>query len=72
MASADETERSVAKKLRHVGRKLLKGSSLHKLLQLLHVTLHQRTMSQDFPSNPYEILATNSDCNTPPVQIPEP
>ncbi|XP_014515842.2 uncharacterized protein LOC106773633 isoform X2 [Vigna radiata var. radiata] len=36
MASPDETERSVAKKLRHLGRKLLKGSSLHKLLQLLH------------------------------------
>ncbi|KAG2379715.1 Protein EMSY-LIKE 4 [Vigna angularis] len=36
MASPEETERSVAKKLRHLGRKLLKGSSLHKLLQLLH------------------------------------
>ncbi|KAL3008278.1 hypothetical protein AAZX31_07G022500 [Glycine max] len=38
MASANdltETERSTAKSLRHVGRKLLKCSSVHKLLQLL-------------------------------------
>jgi len=39
MASPDETERSVAKKLRHLGRKLLKGSSVHKLMQLLHVMI---------------------------------
>ena len=40
MASANdltETERSTAKSLRHVGRKLLKCSSVHKLLQLLDV-----------------------------------
>jgi len=43
MASANdltETERSTAKRLRHVGRKLLKCSSVHKLLQLLDVISH--------------------------------
>ncbi|KAK7381522.1 hypothetical protein VNO80_00067 [Phaseolus coccineus] len=54
MASPDETERSVAKKLRHLGRKLLKGSSLHKLMQLLlKLELVLSTLDQE-PSKPIQ------------------
>ncbi|ESW07806.1 hypothetical protein PHAVU_010G160600 [Phaseolus vulgaris] len=54
MASPDETERSVAKKLRYLGRKLLKGSSVHKLMQLLHkLELVLSTVDQE-PSKPIQ------------------
>ncbi|KAH1052453.1 hypothetical protein GLYMA_08G217900v4 [Glycine max] len=57
MASASdltETERSTAKRLRHVGRKLLKCSSVHKLLQLLDkLELLLSTLEQE-PTKPIQ------------------